>query len=287
MPNRDGGGDRAGALRREGYRLGARVGEGGVGVVYRAQRTADGVPVAVKVLRPQYARDPVLRARVLREAGALRAVVGPHVGQLKGVGEDPVLGLYLVLAWIDGPSLAARMSAEGPLPLEEAVRLTREVLDGLRCAHEVGVVHRDVKPDNVLLEAGTSARVVDFGIAAFLGDAPTDEDITPSGRRMGTPGYAAPEQIAGDPQRDHRVDLGAAAVLLSEMLAGERPFVARSEDALARAVLLEAPTPLRAHRQGLPPGLEAVLLGALEKDADDRPPTAAAFAEALRPFGDA
>ncbi|MEO0324507.1 MAG: serine/threonine-protein kinase [Myxococcota bacterium] len=282
------GGDLGGALGAEGIRLGARVGEGGVGVVYRAERGA-GEQVAIKVLRPHLARDATLRARVLREAGVLGSVTGPHVGRLLAAGEDPERGLYLVLAWIEGPSLATHLAAQGPLPVPEATRLGREILHGLAAAHAVGVAHRDVKPDNVLLEAGRSARVVDFGLAAFvrggtLAGANRGDDLTPSGRRMGTPGYAAPEQVVDDPERDHRVDLWAAGVVLYEMLAGARPFVAASHEGWARAVLVEEPTPLRAHRRGVPEGLEAVLRRALEKEADERFASAEEFAAALQRF---
>ena len=282
---RGGHGDLRGALAAEGIRLGPRVGEGGVGVVYRAEGPAE-EPVAVKVLRPHLARDATLRARILREAGVLSAIAGPHVGRLLAAGEDPARGLYLVLAWIEGPSLAARLASEGPLDVAEAVRLTRELLRGLACAHAVGVAHRDVKPDNVLLEGGRTVRVVDFGLAAFVrgGSAaglPSDDDITPSGRRMGTPGYAAPEQIVDDPARDHRVDLWAAGVVLYEMLAGSRPFVAPSHEGLARAVLVDRPTPLRAHRRGVPEALEAIIARALEKEAEARFASAEDFARAL------
>ncbi|HEX5581899.1 MAG TPA: serine/threonine-protein kinase, partial [Gemmatimonadaceae bacterium] len=187
---------------------------------------------------------------------------------------------YFVMPYVEGESLRKRLERTGPLPVVEAVRLLRAVAAALAYAHAHGVVHRDVKPDNVLLSAGGIAVVTDFGVARALtaaarhgtGDARTT--LTGIGLAVGTPAYMAPEQAAADPTMDHRVDLYAFGVLAYEVLTGDTLFPGRSGAALLAAHATEAPSPIQRRRPDLPPSLAGLVMRCVEKRPDARPSSA-------------
>src|SRR5690606_32015782 len=202
---------------------------------------------------------------------------------------------YFTMPFVAGDSLRARIERDGELPIEEVVGILRDVARGLAYAHSRGIVHRDIKPDNVLLSAGTAA-VTDFGVATALSSArrETDEErITVVGMSLGTPAYMAPEQAAGDPDTDHRADIYAPGGVAYEMLTGKPPFTGRTPQALLAAQLTERPDPVSARRKDTPPALAAVVMRALAKNPAERVQTADDFlagleagaAGAMRPSG--
>jgi len=184
-----------------------------------------------------------------------------------------------VMPFVEGETLRSRLTRDGRLPVEEAVRLAREMADALDHAHARGVVHRDIKPENVLLQGG-HAVVADFGIALALEHA-GGERLTRTGLTLGTPQYMAPEQAAGERALDARVDVYALGAVLHEMLVGEPPFAAPSRQATLQKILSEPPTSIATRRDGVAPWLDDAVRRALAKRADERFPSAAAFAAAL------
>ncbi|MCB9611876.1 MAG: serine/threonine protein kinase [Sandaracinus sp.] len=274
------------------YRIKRLLGTGGMGAVYKAENTAVGRTVAVKVLHPHLADDGVTLARFQREARVAASVDHPHVVSVldMGVGDDGAP--FLVMEYVRGKSLAELVRVRGPLEARRACHVMGQILAGLEAVHERGVVHRDLKPENVLLtvESGREdfVKILDFGIAAFVESAARapGAELTPIGRAMTTPYYASPEQLSGATMgRDARVDIYAAGVLLYELLAGNRPFVESNLADLCRAIVADPPPPLRAFRKDLPAGLEDVVLQAMAKEASQRFPSARAMLEALVPFG--
>lgn len=255
------------------YELGDRLGTGGMATVYRAFDHVLSRPVAVKVLHDATHADQ--RARILREARAAAGLGHPNAVTVfdTGVEDDTP---YLVLELVEGETLADRLATEGPLPPDEAVRIAGAVLGALEAAHVRGLIHRDVKPANVLLGRHGEVRLADFGIARDLIAGST---ITATGQFLGTPAYVAPEQVAGQPATA-ATDLYGVGILLYEMLAGAPPF--RHETALATALAheRELPPPL-GERSAAGPALAAVVHQALEKDPRWRFESAGAMGAAL------
>jgi serine/threonine protein kinase len=262
------------------------VGRGGMGVVLKAFDPALHRLVAVKVLAPQLATSPVARKRFLREARAAAAVNHENIITIYAV--DEANGVpYLVMRYVAGPSLQQRLDAEGRLALPEVLRVARQIAAGLAAAHAQGLIHRDVKPANVLLEMidvepgpllcdlasrreQERVRITDFGLARAVGDAA----LSQSGVVVGTPQYVAPEQISGGPV-DHRSDLYSLGVLLYRMATGCEPFQADSVTALWAQHLFERPPrPSETAPGAVPPWLEHLILRLLQKDPADRPQTA-------------
>jgi eukaryotic-like serine/threonine-protein kinase len=181
--------------------------------------------------------------------------------------------LYYTMPLVEGESLHAKLARDGALPVEECVRILRDVVDALAYAHSHGVAHRDVKPDNVLL-AGRHAVVTDFGVAKALTKATAETSLTATGLILGTPAYMAPEQAAGDRHVDHRADIYAVGVLAYEMLTGEPPFSGRSPQQVLAAHTTKQPDPVTLIRPSVPPALAALVMRCLEKHAADRPQSA-------------
>ena len=184
------------------YTIEGEIGRGGMGVVYQARDERLKRQVAIKVLPPELAFREEIRIRFLREAETAARLSHPHIVPIHSVGEGPDGLVYFVMAYVDGESLAARLKRRGRLPAEEARRVMIETADALGAAHAVGIIHRDVKPDNILLE-GSRGRVVvtDFGIAKALSSTTGSATLTATGVAIGTPHYMSPEQAAGDRDR--------------------------------------------------------------------------------------
>ena len=241
------------------YTLERELGRGGTATVFLATDARHRRRVAVKILRPDVAAA-LGRERFLREIEIAARLSHPHILPLHDSGESDGLVFY-VMPYVEGESLRDRIRREGPLPLDDALRITGEVAGALAHAHRSGVVHRDVKPANILLHAG-HAVVADFGIARALREA-TGEEITTSGMVVGTPAYLSPEQ-ATHGQVDVRTDIYALGCVLHEMLAGEAPFTGRSPQAVVASHLHRRPPPLGALRASVPPVVEAAVLRALK-----------------------
>ena len=245
--------------------------------VFVAEETALGRQVVIKVLPPELAASLSLD-RFRREIHLAASLQHPHIVPLLSAGQAGEL-LYYTMPLVEGESLRARLRRDGELPVPEAVRILRDVADALSYAHRHGVVHRDIKPDNVLLSDG-HALVTDFGVAKALDEA-RQSSLTSTGLALGTPAYMAPEQAAADPHTDHRADLYALGVLGYEILAGQPPFTAPTAQAVVAAHMLQAPTPLAELRPSVPPALAALLMRCLEKRPADRPQSAAEVLHAL------
>ena len=270
--------DRIQASLGTAYRLERELGGGGMSRVFVATETALGRQVVVKVLSPELAAG-VSVERFKREIHLAARLQHANIVPLHAAGE--VDGLpYYTMPYVEGESLRARLAQGGALPLGEVVAVLRDVTRALGYAHERGVVHRDIKPDNVLL-AGGAAVVTDFGIAKALSaaraEAPNATDggaLTFAGTSIGTPAYMAPEQAAGDPSADHRADVYALGVLAYEMLGGRTPFHGRTPQKLLAAHMGERPEPIARHRADCPPALAALVMRCLEKEPSDRPQSA-------------
>ena len=257
----------------DGYRLQRQLGEGATGLVYEA-RDLEGAPVAVKMLRPELAADATLQARFRREARLARAIRSAHVVPILEVGEANGT-TYLVLPLYPGGSLAARLR-RGPMAADETAALAAHLARGLDELHGRGIVHRDVKPSNVLFDADGTAALSDFGLARAVDST----RLTHDGQLLGTPHYLAPELIEGT-EATPASDIYALGCVLYECVVGQPPFAATRLTELGFAHLAEpAPDP-RERRPDLPPDFAAALLSALEKDPSARPTTATALARML------
>jgi serine/threonine-protein kinase len=241
--------------------------------VFLADETSLGRRVVVKVLPPDLAASVNLE-RFRREIQLAARLQHPHIVPVHAAGVSDGLPYY-TMPFIEGESLRARLARGGELPVAEAVRVLRDVLSALSYAHEHGVVHRDIKPDNILL-TGPHALVADFGVAKAISAATNPgSSLTSLGVALGTPAYMAPEQAMADPSADHRADLYAVGAVGYEMLTGHQVFSARSPQAMLAAHASETPEPLAKRRATVPPLLAALIMRALEKRPADRPQSAA------------
>ena len=265
------------------YRLAARLGAGGMGTVYRATRLLIGDEVAVKVLHPALVSDEQAAERFRREAQAAARLKHPNaVGVYDfGVTEDGLV--YLVMELVGGESLREVISRQGPLAPVVAAEITRQVCAALDEAHRQGVVHRDVKPDNILVAEtpqGLCIKVLDFGIARLRDIAPAAGGLTQTGMMVGTPRYMSPEQCLGE-EVDGRSDIYSLGVVLFEMLTGTVPFNSPTPTAVAVQHATQPPPSPRAINMNVPGAVETVVLRALGKRREERPQTASAFAQEL------
>ena len=258
------------------YHLEQEIGAGGMATVYLAEDLRHSRRVALKVLRPELAA--VIGAeRFLAEIRLTANLQHPHILPLFDSGEADSF-LYYVMPFVEGESLRDRLRREKQLPVDDAVRIAREVADALDYAHRHGVVHRDIKPENILLHDGR-ALVADFGIALAASQAGTR--MTETGMSLGTPHYMSPEQAMGEREITARSDVYALGCVLYEMLTGDPPFTGSTAQAIVARVVTEQPRPLLPQRHTIPEAVEAAVLTALEKLPADRFATAAEFAAAL------
>ena len=262
------------ALAGRGYAIERILGEGGMATVYLATDQKHRRQVAVKVMRPDLAAT-LGADRFLREVEIAAQLSHPNILPVHDSGDaDGVL--FYVMPYVEGESLHDRIKRETQLPVEEALRIAREVSEALAYAHGRKIVHRDIKPANIMLTAG-HALVADFGIARAVGGAA----ITQTGFAVGTPQYMSPEQAAGAATVDGRSDIYAVGCMLYEMIAGEPPFTGPTAQAIVLRSMTEAPRPLTSSREGLSPAIEAVVTRSLVKNPADRWQTATDFARAL------
>jgi tRNA A-37 threonylcarbamoyl transferase component Bud32 len=260
------------------YRVLKLLGRGGMGMVFEAEDVQLKRRVALKTLKPDVAVDADNRRRFLREAQAMAALEHDHVVSVYQVGEDRGIP-YLAMKLLQGESLEDRLNrADGPLDAAEALRIGREIAEGLAAAHERGLIHRDVKPANVLLEAGRDrVKLVDFGVARGA-----DEEVSESEANMmfGTPAYMAPEQAAGKPL-DHRADLFGLGCVLYRMTTGELPFKGRTMTSVLTALATTTPRPPRRLDPSVPEALSDLIMRLLSKKPAGRPDSAQEVAGAL------
>ena len=249
------------------YVIERELGAGGMATVYLADDVRHHRKVAVKVLRPDLAAT-LGPERFLREIEIAAGLTHPHILPLHDSGEAEGF-LFYVLPYVEGESLRDRLVREGELPITEAVRILRDVVDALAYAHDHGVVHRDIKPDNVML-SGRHALVMDFGVAKAVSEATGRHQLTTIGVALGTPAYMAPEQAEASDHIDHRADIYAVGAMAYELLAGVPPCAGKSPQMVLVAHVTEVPKAVTEHRNAVPLALAHLVMRCLEKKPADR-----------------
>src|SRR4051794_28665488 len=270
------------------YRVTGKLGSGGMGAVYLAEHTLLGRKAAVKVLLPEHSQNQDLIDRFFNEAKTTASLKHPALVDVFDYGIHPGTGsAYLVMDFLEGESLGARLARVAPLPSETAVDLGRQIARGMEAAHSRGIVHRDLKPDNVFLvpdhEDATrdQVKILDFGIAKLLGTPKGSKGATSTGMVLGTPLFMAPEQCKGSGVVDHRADIYSLGCILYFMLCARPPFDYPGVGEILGAHLHEPVTPPSTINPGVTPALEAIVMKALAKKPEDRHPTMAALAADL------
>lgn len=270
------------------YRIVRLLGEGGMGAVFEGENTRIHRRVAIKVLHAGVAANEDAVARFEREAQAAGRIGSEHIVEVLDLGNLPGGDRYMVMEFLEGESLADRISTRGRLSPHVTAGILVDMLEGLRAAHDAGIIHRDLKPDNVFLLASRSGKkdfvkIVDFGISKFnvLGGN-SEFSMTRTGAVMGTPYYMSPEQAKGNRDVDHRADLYAVGVILYECVAGEVPFNAETFNELLFKIVLEQPTALLEKIPTCDPTFSAIVDKAMARDPAVRFQTAAEFQQALR-----
>jgi serine/threonine-protein kinase len=270
------------------YEIRSKLGEGGMGAVYMAEHPHIGKRVALKVLHAEFSSKEDVVKRFFQEAKAVNDVQHPNIVDIIDYGWIPnkqgLNTVYFIMEFLDGPSLSDVIRSQAPLAPERALAIGLQIADALGACHKSGVVHRDLKPDNIILiQRGREpdfVKVLDFGIAKLTGDQKVSVR-TRTGLLMGTPSYMSPEQCEGSATVDHRTDIYALGVLLYEMLTGKPPFVGETYGQILIQHLTQVPTPLSMVHGLIPPHVEAVVLKALEKNPDARYQTMEELVQAL------
>ena len=263
------------------YNIDRELGRGGMATVYLAQDIKHDRVVALKVLHPDLAAS-LGPDRFLREIRLAARLNHPHILPLFDSGDADGM-LYYVMPYVEGESLRERLDREQQLPIEEAVHHGRAIAAALDYAHRQNIVHRDIKPENVMLYEG-EAMVMDFGIAKAV-SAAGSETLTQTGMMVGTPAYVSPEQAAGETNLDGRSDQYSLAVMVYEMITGERPFSGATPQAIMAKRFTETPKPLRTIRRDVPESVEKAVMRAMATEATGRYATSAQFAQALASGG--
>jgi serine/threonine protein kinase len=257
------------------YRIAGEIGRGGMGVVYEAEDLKLRRTVALKFLPLELTYDAESRERFVHEAQAASILDNPHICMIYEIGESGSGQMFIAMALCRGESLRAKVK-RGPLAPAEALTLAAQVADGLAAAHENGIVHRDIKPGNILVSKDGTARVADFGLAKIAGEA----RLTRPGTSVGTVAYMSPEQIRGE-DVDARTDVWSLGVVLYEMLTGSLPFHGDNEHSYAYAIVHSDPRPLGKLARGAPEGCVRIIKKAMAKNPSDRFASAKEFSEAL------
>jgi serine/threonine protein kinase len=255
------------------YRIVRLIGDGGMGAVYEARHELLGVQVALKFLHSDLAKRPGLAARFLQEARVSATIRSPHVAHVTDVDTAPDGSPYLVMELLAGESLQALLGRRGKLSMSDAIDFATQILTGLEAAHALGVVHRDLKPDNVFVTPGSDGpllKLIDFGIAKLRESSEYKKEVTRAGVMMGTPEYMAPEQLYAAHEVDHRADLYSLGVMLFEMLSGARPADGDSAEAIVTSTIAGKVKRLATLEPNLPAPLVAVVERALSADREQR-----------------
>jgi serine/threonine-protein kinase len=272
------------------YRVTAQLGEGGMGIVYLAEHPAIGRKAAIKVLHPRLAADPEVVSRFFHEARASNAIRHPNIVEAYDYGTRPDGAPYIIMEYLEGESLSARLERAGRLPLRTALDFAQQAAGALAAAHDKAIVHRDLKPDNLFITAdprvpgGEQLKILDFGIAKLA--ASVENQIshkTRTGALMGTPLYMSPEQCLGVKEVDHRTDIYSLGCILHEMLCGAPPFVSEGFGALVNMHINEPPPRVSKQRPDVPPAVERLILRMLAKKAEERFPSMLAVQQAIAP----
>ncbi|MFB3138158.1 MAG: protein kinase, partial [Phycisphaerales bacterium] len=245
------------------YKITEKLGEGGMGVVYKAEDTKLRRVVALKFLRAELIEDPEHRERFLREAQAAAALDHPNICTIHEI-DDDAGRTFLAMAFIEGLTVKDKI-AQRPLKLDQALDIAVQTVQGLQAAHEKGIVHRDIKGANIMVTPPGQVKIMDFGLAQLAERSKLTETTT----ILGTPSYMSPEQARGE-KTDRRADLWSLGVVLYEMIAGRLPFVGERQEAVLYGITSEEPEPVTAQRAGLPMELEWIIGKALAKDRDER-----------------
>jgi serine/threonine protein kinase len=265
-----------------GYEVESVVGLGGIGILYRARQVRLDRPVALKLVEPDMARDPVVRERLRREAWAVASLDHPNVVPLYEAGEDNGT-VFIVTRWVDGTELGTLIEEEGRLDYRRAARTAAQIADALEIAHEKGFVHRDVKPSNVILTPEGHVYLTDFGLAKRT---ETAAGLTGADQLLGTVDYVSPEQIEGS-EPDERSDVYSLGCVLYEMLAGEPPFAAQKGGMAKMWAHVNADPPsVRTNAPEIPAPLEEAVQHAMARDPAARPTAGDFRRDVLRAVGD-
>ena len=285
------GDELVGQVLNDRYRIDERISEGGMGTVYRATHVLMDKRVAIKVLHPSLAADDKIVARFSREARAASRISHPHALNVTDFGESQTGVVFLVMEYLDGKTLKEVIHADGPMPLPRVVEVIRQVSGALDAAHAEGVVHRDLKSDNIMLmevQNGSDwAKVLDFGIAKIKEPVGgTDPALTAPNLIIGTPQYMSPEQCSQASEIDSRSDIYSLGVIIYEMLTGHVPFTGDSPTAIMMKHLQEPPPSVLEERDDLPPQVGMVITSALAKRPEDRFQSAGELSEALASAAD-
>ncbi|HEY1015564.1 MAG TPA: protein kinase, partial [Herpetosiphonaceae bacterium] len=260
------------------FQLDRKLGQGGMATVYLGRDLRLGRPVAVKILHGQYAGDDQFLRRFKHEADAAAQLGHPNIVRVYDVGSDGDLH-YIVMEYINGADLKEIISREAPLAIPRTLKLVQQIAEALEAAHRSGLVHRDIKPQNVLVDGEDQVHLSDFGIAK----SDRSSAYTDPGTTFGTADYLAPEQAQGLGATP-RSDIYALGVVTYEMLTGRLPFAGDTPLAVAMQHVQSPPPPPRQFNPAIPPQLEAIVLQAMAKDPNQRPASARAFAELLRTY---
>ncbi|MGH7713865.1 MAG: serine/threonine-protein kinase, partial [Gemmatimonadaceae bacterium] len=262
------------------YELDREIGRGGMGIVYLARDRRLKRHVAIKLLPPELAFRSEIRTRFLREAETAAQLSHPNIVPIYSVDERDGL-VYFVMAYVNGDTVASRLHARGPMAPDDVRHILMQVSDALAYAHERGVVHRDIKPDNILIEREDErVMVTDFGIARAVTEG-ADARLTATGMAIGTPAYMSPEQSMGEREIDGRSDLYSLGIVAYQMLSGELPFTAQSTPALLVKHISERPPPIDERCPDAPLDLARAIMLLLEKEPANRFPSAEALSTAL------
>ena len=266
-----------------GYEVESVVGSGGIGILYRARQVGLDRPVALKLVEPDVAREPVVRERLRREARTVAALDHPNIVPLYEAGEEDGT-VYIVTRWVDGTELGTLIEQEGPLEPGRAARIAAQIASALEVAHEKGLIHRDVKPSNVIVTPEDHIYLTDFGLTKRAESA---SGLTGAAAMLGTIDYVAPEQIEGG-EADPRGDVYGLACVLFEMLTGAAPFAGEAGGmAKMWAHLNSDPPSPREQRPDVPPALDDLIRRAMAKSPDDRPSAAEFGTTVLEAVGEA
>jgi serine/threonine protein kinase len=276
-----------GAVIAAKYRVDRLIARGGMGAVYAATHLVSGKRVALKWMLPSIGQVPDARERFIREACATARIDHPNIVDIYDVGDERG-SVYLVMEYLRGETLSERLERE-IIPAQEAIGLFIPALRGVAAAHSHGVIHRDLKPDNIFLCRTAEGeplepKVLDFGISKITGPESRDHSLTRSGAVLGTPYYMSPEQVRGARDVDQRADVYAFGVMLYEVLTGQRPFDAETYNQLILKIVTETPAPVASLNPAIEPRLVQIVERAMARDPHLRYPTVEALALALEPF---